>query len=231
MCKDCDEKYPRDYPKNFPCCCVEGPPGPRGIQGEQGVMGQPGPQGIIGPTGPEGPRGLQGPKGDPGKDCDCTQTGVHPAYLNLFSNLDQNLDANGGAVDYAKLESVNAFTSDFDFSNASINGDVKVLTSGTYVISIFVDGRLQAPFPSPVPSWGIGLYKNGVLVPGSSVAGFSQSPDDDAISMSKKVIIDVAVNDMFKLRNIAKNAIFLKSIHPELVTNVCSASMSFNKIK
>jgi hypothetical protein len=145
--------------------------------------------------------------------------------------LDQTLDANGGANDVIKFEQINAFTApDFDFSAASTTGQVIVLTAGTYSIQTHCDGRLAAPFPAPVPSWGIGLYKNGVIVNGSQVAGFSQSPDDDALSLTAQVVIDVAANDTFMVKNIAKGGVFLKANHPELVVLDVSASLIFVKI-
>lgn len=215
-----------DYPTHHrcPCCCIEGPEGPAGTQGPQGISGPMGPQGPMGPTGSQGPRG---PKGDPGKDCDCHDT---HAYLNIFSQLDQTLDASGGASDTAKFELLNALTPPFfDISMAALTGAIKVLVAGVYVVEWFANGMLQPPYPSPVPSWGLTLYKNGVAVPGASQAGFSQSPDDDASSISARVVIALAANDILTVENISMLPIILKAVHPELVVSATSCSLTVIK--
>lgn len=221
MCKD---DMSHEYDRKCPCCCEQGPVGPAGLQGEQGVQGVPGAQGIMGPAGPQGPRGLQGPKGDPGKDCDCSQAGSK-AYFNLYSHLDQHLSPFGGAADYCKLPSSNSVSADFDISQANVSGEVKFLKAGIYKIGYAVDGHLEAPFPSPVPSWGMGLYLNGVFVPGSAQAGFSQSPDDDSISLSCAVVIDVKAGDLLKLRSISSSPVMLESVHSELPVPMASSCL------
>jgi len=206
-------------------CCLQGPQGPAGLQGPQGVQGQSGPQGIMGPSGVQGPQGLQGPKGDPGKDCDCSQVGSK-AYFNLYSQIDQHLTASGGALDYCKFPSANAITApDFDISQSNVSGEVKFLKAGTYQIGYSVDGHLEAPFPSPVPSFGMGLYLNGNFVSGSAEAGFTQSPDDDSISLSCTVIIDVKAGDMLKLRSVSTSPVNLVSFHSDLVVPMASSTL------
>lgn len=215
--------------RKCPCCCEQGPQGIPGLQGPQGIQGVPGAQGATGPQGIQGIPGMQGPQGPAGKDCDCTHVGL--SHLNAYSNRDQLIALNGAINDFATFEAVNSFTApDFDFSNAALLGQIKVLTAGTYQIDFSVDGVLASPFPSPVPSWGVVLYRNGVIIPGSAVAGFAQSPDDDTISLSNTLQIDIAANDVIMLRNATMFPIFLKSIHAEFVTPMTSASINFLKI-
>jgi hypothetical protein len=134
----------------------------------QGVQG---PQGIQGIQGPQGPQGIQGPQGPAGKDCDCDCNRDHncdcnvvPYFLSLYSLSDQSLDANGGANDFAILENVGESSSPsaFDFSLAATTGVIRVLIAGVYQLQWDADGMLSTPFPAPVPSWGLGLYRNGV---------------------------------------------------------------------
>lgn len=209
-------------------CCVQGPQGIPGPQGPQGVQGVPGVQGSTGPQGVQGPQGIQGQKGDPGKDCDCSGSSN---YLSLYSLLDQQLGAYGSATDFAKLENLGVGTpSSFDWSLAASTGVVKVLIAGIYQVQWDADGMLAAPFPSPVPSWGLALYRNGVLLPGSAVAGFSQSPDDDANCLAALINVQLNVGDTLQIKNIGMNPIVLKAIHPELVAPMTSASFSALKI-
>jgi hypothetical protein len=231
------------------CCCygpqgpqgVMGPQGPQGIQGVKGSDGRPGAQGMQGPLGltgsqgtpgnqgPQGIPGIQGPQGlqgIPGKDCDCS-----PYYLSLYSIKDQTLGANGSATDSAKLEALGVGTAAaFDWSLAATTGVIKVLIAGVYQCQWDADGMLAPPFQSPVPSWGLALYRNGVLLPGSAVAGFSQSPDDDATCLSALINVSLAVGDLLQIKNVGKVPIFLKAIHPELVAPMTSASFSALKI-
>lgn len=220
MCKEHDQNYHRDCP----CCCEQGPQGSIGMQGPQGIQGVPGAQGAQGPTGMQGNAGPQGPKGDAGKDCDCSQTQVVP-YMNLYSNVDQHLPLFGDANDGIKFAGTNTATPDFDISQANVNGDIKFLKAAKYLIGYGANGRLEAPFPAPVPSWGTGLFLNGALIPGSVQAAFSQSPDDDSLCINNQVIISINANDIIKLRNVSLHGISLKSVDADLAFPVASANI------
>lgn len=207
----------------------QGPAGQQGAQGPAGNDGAPGPQGPQGAQGPMGPQGPQGLQGIPGKDCDsdCCDRG----YLSLYSLQDQTLDGFGGLNDFAKLENLGVGTaSHFDWSNAATNGEIVVLVPGVYQLQWDADGQLSPPFPSPVPSWALALYRNGVVLPGSAVAGFSQSPDDDANCLSALINVRLFAGDVLKIRNQSRLPIFLKANHPELVNPMTSASFSALKI-
>ena len=203
-----------------------GPTGPQGVMGLPGNKGDTGPQGPKGEIGPKGEQGVQGIQGIPGKDCNCDG-----CYLSLYSNLDQNLGKNGSATDTAKFEKLSIGTNScFDWSLAATTGVIKILKSGVYKFDWFVDGMLAPPFPSPVPSWGLALYKNGVIIPGTAIAGFSQSPDDDATCLTALLNVSLVASDLITLKNISTFPIFLKSIHPELVVPMTSAGFSALKI-
>lgn len=234
MCKNCDEKNLRDYPKHCACCCVEGPPGPRGLQGEQGLMGQPGPQGVMGPAGPEGPRGLQGPPGI----CTTEQCqGGEPntnwvSYVNLIANSPQNLSANGGATDSVLFHANNAITaSDFDISQMGVDGSIKFLKSGAYSICYSADGKVSQPIPVPVPSFSFGLWKNNVLVPGSLICGYTQAPGDGTIQVSGQVMIDVIAGDVLKLRNASQNGIDMTPNTVGIVFPLNAATLNIHCLK
>lgn len=215
-----------DYTHNY-CCCIQGPQGIPGLQGEQGIQGVPGPQGIPGPQGVQGVQGLQGPAG---KDCDCNQTGSGRCYVSVYSLVDQQLGVNGSPTDFAKFELTSVGVGDcLDWSMAS-QGIIKVLKSGDYKVEWLINGQLAPPFPSPVPSFGFGVYKNGVAIPGTSVAGFSQSPDNDAECLTQLLNISLAANDILMLKSVTTFPVNLKAVHAELVVPMTSASMSIMKI-
>ncbi len=178
-------------------CCPQGPQGPQGVQGPAGVAGPAGPQGQQGVMGPQGPQGMQGqpgaqgemgpagPKGDKGDKgdagakgdkgdqgpigpqgpagiCDCPEI-----YANVWSQVNQSQSAFAAGSDAVMFEGSNDVAG-IDISNANVNGEIKIMTAGDYKISWTVNGRLQPPFPAPVPSWAYSVFINDVFVPGAS---------------------------------------------------------------
>ncbi len=188
------------------CCdCKEGPQGVPGDQGPQGPQGVPGVQGAMGPQGVQGPRGLQGA---PGKDCEprppcppsekcCCNT-----WMNVFGSPPQTIAAFGTGADAVIFQGQNAVsTGDFDLSMMSVDGSVKFLKSGVYVINWGAEAKVQPPIPSPTPSFSFGLWLNNVVIPGSVISGYTQAPNDDTLHIDNEVIIKVNANDVLKLRN------------------------------
>jgi hypothetical protein len=204
MCKE--ERHEKEC-----CCCDQGPAGPAGLQGEQGVQGVPGAQGIMGPAGPQGPRGLQGPAGvcspedcgHHGRKCDCCE-----AYANVWAVPPQSLGAFGAANDTVLFSQQNLVSAgDFDLSSMAVNGQVKFLKSGVYRIAYGAEGKVQQPIPVPVPSFAFGLWKNGLIVPGSVTSGFTQAPTDDTLQVNGEVIISMLAGDFLQLRNASTNGL------------------------
>ncbi len=250
----CDCKEDESWWKRKPhrCdCCPQGPQGPQGIQGPPGVAGPAGPQGQQGSEGPQGPQGLQGvqgqkgdmgdqgpkgdkgdkgdagaqgPKGDTGPQgppgvCECPE-----AYTNVWSQSNQSKGAFGSASEAALFEGANDSVG-FDTSLANISGALRCLVAGDYLISWHATGHLTPPFPAPVPSWAFSIFKNDVFVPGGSGLGFTSSPNDELIATSGAIIIELAVNDMIKLKNITNASVDLVSAVASLAFPGTSASV------
>jgi hypothetical protein len=148
----------------------------------------------------------------------------------MFSQSDQNIAAFGAGADYAKLDMLGIASPDFDLTQAATLGIVKFLKSGVYQITWNANGQLAPPFPSPVPSWGLGVSLNNVFIPASPSAGFSQSPDDDASGLASIFQLHVNANDVMQIRNVSTFPILLKSVHPELVVPMTSISFTALKI-
>lgn len=185
------------------CCdCKEGPQGVPGLQGPQGIQGVPGAQGAMGLMGLQGPQGLQGA---PGKDCDprpphedcCCQS-----YANVYANPPQLLQPFGQPADAVLFQGQNAVSAGhFDLSMMGVDGSVRFLKAGVYYINWGAEAKVEPPVPSPTPSFSFGLWLNGVIVPGSTLSGYTQAPNDDTLHISGEVIIPVQANDVLKLRN------------------------------
>lgn len=198
MCKDCDDKSS----EHKRCCgCQEGPVGPAGLQGGQGIQGVPGAQGIMGPAGPQGPRGLQGP---PGKDCE-PRPDEHcccEAYANVYAAPPQLLQPFGNPGDAVLFQGQNAVTAaHFDLSMMGVDGSVKFLKSGVYYINWGAEAKVEPPIPEPTPSFSFALWLNNIIVPGSTLSGYTQAPNDDTLHISGEVLFHVNAGDVLKLRN------------------------------
>lgn len=89
------------------------------------------------------------------------------------------------------------------------HGSVKFLKAGVFYMSWAVQVRVAPPIPVPTPSFNFGLWKNGVLVPGSTVSGYTQAPGDNTVHINGEVTIAVAMNDEIKLRNAESIAVDL----------------------
>lgn len=219
--------------KRCPCCCEQGPQGPAGMQGPQGVQGVPGVQGIPGPTGAQGPQGMQGPPGicTPeqchGEGCDCCDS-----YANLWAQPPQILTANGNPGDSVLFQFQNAVTAaDFDLSMMAIDGSVKFLKSGVYRINYGAEAKVSPPIPSPVPSFSFGLWKNNVLVPGSTISGYTQAVMDDTVQVTGEVMINIVANDVIKLRNASSNGVDMTPNTVGIAFPVTVATLNINCLK
>ncbi len=203
------------------CCCCYGPQGPQGIMGLQGEQGLQGPAGNDGSQGPQGIQGVQGSKGDqgsagaqgpqgvagpqgpqglqgvPGKDCEINECRCKSSWLSLYSLTNQTIPSLGSPF----FDLISADSGDYDISSTAVNGEVKILVHGIYAISWGVDGKLTPPYPEPVPAWAFGVYRNGVLLPGTAAASFSITPDDLVVHNSSSGIVELFANDVIKLVN------------------------------
>ena len=227
MCRD--SMHSHHHPEFKRCCgCQEGPQGPEGEQGLQGIQGVPGAQGAIGPTGAQGPRGLQGA---PGKDC---EPGMHDcncksAWLSIYSQANQTLPSLGSP--FMEVVGANSGAGDFDITSAAVNGQVRVLNHGVYIVNWGADGKLTPPYPDPIPAWAFGIYRNGVLIPGSVAASFSITPDDLVVHDSSSFIVELFAGDVIKLVNLCVMSVNVNaSLFGVSVTNV-SARLNLSLIK
>lgn len=213
-------------------CCEQGPQGVPGLQGPQGLQGVPGAQGIPGQTGLQGPQGLQGPagkdcNGGDGRDCKCCES-----YANIWAQPPQILGPFGSATDSVLFQFINAVVAaDFDLSMMSVDGSVKFLKAGVYRINFGAEAKVSQPIPLPVPSFSFGLWKNAVLIPGSTISGYTQAPGDDTIQITGEVMIQVAANDVIKLRNASSIGIDMTPNTVGIVFPVTVATLNINCLK
>jgi hypothetical protein len=216
---------------------VQGQQGVQGIQGLPGAVGPMGPKGDQGAVGPIGPQGVQGemgipgPQGIPGSCVNCNNGGgtvppfgANAEFAEVYSKTNQVLGASPGpnqAGGIVLLENTVYNTANIDVSNVAINGQIKVNAAGWYDVATGICGALN-PVPSPLPVWTLSLFKNGILVPGSTFANQTISPEQQSNEIVADVFVKCAIGDVLTLANTSSNAVNINS--PTLGTNAAPSS-------
>lgn len=125
------------------------------------------------------------------------------------------------------MENIIHATPGIDVSNAALLGEVKVNVEGWYDVTLGVTGSLN-PIPSPLPAWTVSLFKNGMLVSGSTFANLPLSPEQHANECFSDVFVYCNCGDVLQICNTSTSTLFLTS--PSIGTNAAINSATF-KIK
>jgi hypothetical protein len=88
--------------------------------------------------------------------------------------------------------------------------------AGWYDVATGMCGALN-PIPSPLPVWTLSLFKNGAIVPGSTFANMTLSPEQQSNEVNADVFVHFNVGDKLQLANTSSAAIQLTA--PTLGTN------------
>lgn len=196
------------------CRGPPGPPGPEGPDGPQGQQGPPGPPGPPGPVGTQGFPGSQGPQGQQGiQGPPGIQGPAGPEiFFNVHSETTQLVNAwSPSDGDTVLFNNINTLSSpaDFDLSQISTTGTIIVNNSGIYEASWGVQGKINPPIPSPVPTWSFSLWKDDDLIVGSVRSGWTQSPNDEPVHSSCNVQFPMMAGQRLRLRNGSTMAVML----------------------
>lgn len=198
------------------CCCNKSMQGIQGIQGVQGARGQ---DGLQGPQGVDGPQGIPGSCvncfDNHGGKCDCPE----PEFAEVYSNQTQDLLPSIGANlagQVVIMEQTIFSTSNIDVSMAAVNGQITVNKAGWYDVATGLCGSLN-PISSPLPVWTLSLFKNGVIVPGSTFANMTISPEQKANEIVADVFVHFNAGDVLELANTSDAHVVLQA--PSLGTN------------
>lgn len=225
-----DYSHDKHYDKHYDKCCdpcdkrMQGAQGPQGVQGPAGANGrdgrdgQNGLNGKDGVDGQQGPQGIEGPQGIPGTCVNCYPDHGHcdcpkPEYADLYSQQAQELIASpgpnqaGGVVLFA---SSTVATANIDISQAMTTGKVIINRAGWYDVSTGVCGTLN-PVSSPLLAWTMSLFQNGNIVPGSTAANMTLSPEQKANEIFADVFIHCNVGDVLTLANTSTSTLLISS--------------------
>lgn len=200
-----------------------GPPGPPGASGSTGPQGISGATGATGPMGPQGDAGVAGPAGPQGP---IGPTGTN-GYLSLYSLADQIL----APLQVIVMEHVNITTPGFDITSVATNGQVTILQHGIYEINWEFNGLLTPPIPFPVPGWSLGLFRNGLLLPGSVSGAFTISPDDICTHNSTVLQLELFAGDIITLVNTSTSDITAISSLDGSSVPITSAGLNFTLLE
>lgn len=186
--------------------------GPQGNPGQSGTDGIQGPQGLQGLTGAEGPIGPQGPKGD---SCEPCKNEFAAVYSVIAQTLIESpgINLTGGV---ATFENTIVATSGIDVSMAASTGLITVKVAGWYDVASGICGALN-PLPSPLPCWTVSLFRNGVIVAGSTFSNQAVSPEEQSNEITADVYMLFAAGDTLQLASTSTNKVILSS--PTLGTN------------
>jgi hypothetical protein len=200
-------------------CGCQGPAGPQGNPGIQGIPGQTGAQGNPGLQGAAGPAGPMGPAGPSGGG-----SSASAEYAEIYSQAAQTLSPSLGpnqAGQAVLLEKTIVATANIDVSQAATNGKVTINVAGWYDISTGICGYLNV-IQSPLPSWTLSLFQNGVLVPGSTFANQTISPEQKSNEIVADVFVHFAKGDTLQLASTSTNVVNMAA--PTLGTNAAPSS-------
>lgn len=195
------------------------------------MQGEQGPQGVQGPRGPDGlqgPQGIQGPQGVPGscvncfehRECKCPE----PEFAEIGSTMPQDLNPSPGANmpgQVVLLEFTIHATAGIDVSTSGVDGKIKVNRAGWYQVSHGVCGSLN-PVISPLPVWTFSLFKNAAIVPGSTFANMTISPEQKANEIVAQTLVHFNAGDVLELANTSTSVVVLTA--PVLGTNAQTSS-------
>lgn len=201
------------------CCPGEkgdqGVPGQMGLQGVQGIAGLQGEQGVMGLQGEQGVQGIPGDCVNCDDKCHCPE----PEFAEVYSNLTQTLSPSLGLNlpgQVVTLENTIFATSNIDVSQAAINGKITINRAGWYDVFTGMCGSLN-PIESPLPVWTLSVFKNGIIVPGSTFANMTLSPEQKANEIVADVFVHFNVGDVLELANTSVSSVVLTA--PTLGTN------------
>lgn len=151
-------------------------------------------------------------------ECDCP-FGVNSEFAEVYSSLPQNLAPSPGANlpgQTALFENVVFSTANIDVSQSSVSGKISINKAGWYDVASGMSGALN-PIPSPLPVWTMSLFKNGVIVPGSTFANLTLSPEQKANEVTADVFVHFNKGDILELANTSTTVVSLTA--PSLGTN------------
>lgn len=210
---------------------LPGAPGPQGLPGSPGSAGPPGPIGVTGPIGPQGATGVQGPIGPMGPQGPQGVSGggsICSVYSQALQVI-QPFGSPGSVVTFGNASEVFP-PSDYDISGAPSNGELVVMTHGIYLVTYTIEAAISAPIPIPILPWSFGLYLDGVLVPGTVHAGFTENTLNQPSEINERRAFEILPGQVLTLQNTSNQVIAFNPTIEGTSFPITVASMNIEKV-
>lgn len=156
-----------------------------------------------------------------------------PEFAEIYSSQAQLLSASPGpnlAGQTALLENVIVSTSNIDVSQSGTTGVIKINKAGWYDVATGICAALN-PISSPLPVWTLSVFKNGVIVPGSTFASMTLSPEQKANQIVADVFVHFDKGDTLFLANTSNAQIQLSTANLGSNAQPNSAYMKITLLK
>ncbi len=153
-------------------------------------------------------------------DCKCGE----PEFAEVYSKMTQNLSPSPGpdlAGQVVILENTIYSSANIDVSQAGSNGKITINKAGWYDVATGLCGYLNS-LASPLPCWTLSLFKNGILIPGSTFANVTISPEQKSNEIVADVFVHFLAGDVLELANTSNDTINVAA--PSLGTNAAPSS-------
>lgn len=108
----------------------------------------------------------------------------------------------------ALLEQLRFATAGIDVSNAGLNGDIVINVAGWYNVASGMTAGLN-PVPAPLPVFTLSLFKNGVIIPGSTFSNVPISPAQQSNQITADALVHFFAGDRLNLANTSTDQIFV----------------------
>lgn len=134
-----------------------------------------------------------------------------PEFAEVYSSIPQNLALSPGANlagGIVVLENTIFSTANIDVSQAASIGRITVNKAGWYDVYTGMCGAMPS-LQSPLPVWTLSLFKNGAIVPGSTFANMTLSPEQKSNEVVADVFVHFNAGDYIELANTSTSLINL----------------------
>ncbi len=154
-------------------------------------------------------------------------------FAEVYSLVNQDLSpslATNQPGQVVLLENTIYSTSGVDVSQAASTGAITVNVSGWYDVVTGVTASLN-PIQSPLLVWTISLFRNGVMVPGSTFANMTISPEQKANGVLTDVFVHLNAGDKIFMANTSTSKLSLLSASLGANAQPSSAFMKIRLMK
>jgi hypothetical protein len=155
-----------------------------------------------------------------------------PEYCQLYSQVSQTLAASAGlnlAGGNVLFEKTVISSANIDVSKAATTGAITVNKTGWYKFNKSANGTLN-PVVTPLNAWGLALFINGVIQPGTSLCDMTLSPEQLDNLVTGSFLVHCKAGDVMTYCNMCSGPLILSNVHPGINCAVNSAMLNIQSV-